>query len=397
MKKQDELTDRYTEEQRIIEPLLDWFADNARQLPWRENPEPYRVWISEIMLQQTRVEAVKEYYRRFMEVLPDVESLAEVDEEVLLKLWEGLGYYSRARNLKKAAQVIVRDFGGRLPKEKAELLLLPGIGSYTAGAIASIAYGKRAAAVDGNVLRVMMRYRGSRDDISKNSVKKELEECIETIMPEEYAGAFNQSLMELGATVCLPNGAPLCVECPIAAWCQAKEENTWKEIPVKPAKKERRIEEKTVLVVETSQGILLHKRLESGLLAGLWEFPALEGKSSGEEIAEILQNRGFEIHEISDFGSAKHIFSHIEWHMQGYYVSVTRPDSPVGKNSLKKGQATENKQKYNALKSDKISEIINQSYEVSFEELNRSYSVPSAFEAYRKRLEHKRREEQSEQ
>lgn len=235
--------DEFSKEERLKameKPLLSWYKNHARVLPWRENPEPYRVWISEIMLQQTRVEAVKPYFERFMAALPDTAALAAVPEDRLFKLWEGLGYYNRARNLKKAAGVIMEQYGGAIPASWEELKTLPGIGSYTAGAIASIAYGIPVPAVDGNVLRVISRVTGSREDILKQSVKKQMEELLLGVMPQEGAGSYNQALIEIGAIVCVPNGEPLCGECPMASVCVARRDGLTKEIPVKTPKNPER-------------------------------------------------------------------------------------------------------------------------------------------------------------
>ncbi|HHV10041.1 MAG TPA: A/G-specific adenine glycosylase [Clostridiales bacterium] len=306
--------------------LLDWFDYNARILPWRENPKPYYVWISEIMLQQTRVEAVKGYFDRFIEALPDVEALAKVDEERLLKLWEGLGYYNRVRNMQKAAIKIMEEYRGEIPADYKKLLDLPGIGTYTAGAVASIAYQIPVPAVDGNVLRVTKRMACSFDDITKDSVKKELWQELYDIMPQDRPGDFNQSLMELGATVCLPNGKPLCDKCPVMHLCKAFKEDKIMQIPVKPVKKERRIEERTILLIEYQDKFTLHKRLERGLLAGLWELPSLDARLRPGETAERLKEMGVELAEITPLGEAKHIFSHVEWHMVGYHVRAGRLD-----------------------------------------------------------------------
>ncbi len=241
-------------------PLLSWYKGHARMLPWRERPEPYRVWISEIMLQQTRVEAVKPYFARFMEAFPDVKALAEADDERLLKVWEGLGYYNRARNLKKAAGIMAESYGGQLPPSYEELMKLPGIGSYTAGAIASIAYGIRVPAVDGNVLRVISRILASREDILKASVKKKTEKDLMETMPEDRAGEFNQGLMEIGAMVCVPNGQPRCGQCPFSSLCLARKHGLLDSIPYKAQKKPRRVEERTVLLLEYDHEIAIEKR-----------------------------------------------------------------------------------------------------------------------------------------
>lgn len=302
--------------------LLDWYDNNARILPWRENPKPYYVWVSEIMLQQTRVEAVKFYFDRFITVLPDIKSLAETEEEKLMKLWEGLGYYNRARNLQKAAKIIMEEHAGAMPSEYDGLLSLPGIGSYTAGAIASIAFQIPEPAVDGNVLRVMKRIAGSFDDITKALVKKELEQDIREIIPADRPGDFNQALMELGAMVCIPNGKPLCMKCPVMHLCKAYRDKTELSIPVKPPKKPRKVEEKTVLLIEKNREYAIRKRADKGLLAGLWELPSLEGKLPLSAIEDMFLKQGVGISIIEPLGDAKHIFSHVEWHMTGYHIRL---------------------------------------------------------------------------
>lgn len=308
----------------IIKPLLEWYDENRRILPWRENPQPYYVWISEIMLQQTRVEAVKSYFQRFTDTLPDIHSLAQVEEDKLLKLWEGLGYYNRARNLKKAACQIMEQYGGTLPPDYKELLKLSGIGTYTAGAIASIAFGVPVPAVDGNVLRVTKRLAGSYDDILKASVKKDLENNLRGIMPER-PGDFNQALMELGAMVCIPNGRPLCEKCPLNKKCVAFQEGLTDQIPVKTKKKPRRIEDKTVLILEWQGKYAIHKRSKKGLLAGLWELPNMEGAFDSHSMEEFLLESNLSVESVENIGQAKHIFSHVEWHMLGYYIHLKKP------------------------------------------------------------------------
>lgn len=306
----------------IVPYLLQWFDYNARTLPWRENPNPYHVWISEIMLQQTRVEAARGYFDRFTEVLPDIKSLAKVDDEKLMKLWEGLGYYNRARNMKKAAQIIMSDYKGELPSNYNELLKLPGIGVYTAGAIASIAFQQPEVAIDGNVLRIAKRIAGSLDDITKESVKKELWEDFKRIVPKNRPGDFNQSLMDLGAMVCIPNGKPLCDQCPIMHICQAFHQDMIMQIPVKPPKKKRRIEKRTVLLVEYQDKYLLHQRESKGLLAGLWELPSINEKLTRTKFQKVLKEWGLETSVVKPLGKAKHIFSHLEWHMDGYHIAI---------------------------------------------------------------------------
>ena len=307
---------------RIAPPLLAWYDENRRILPWREKPEPYRVWVSEIMLQQTRVEAVKPYFARFMEHLPDVESLAAAEEDELLKLWEGLGYYSRARNLKAAAQQIVEQHGGKMPSEYHDLIKLKGIGSYTAGAISSIAFGHPVPAVDGNVLRVIMRLLADDSDISEASVRKRVEEDLKPVMPQDRPGDFNQALMELGATVCLPNGAPKCAECPWKTFCRAGIEESWQQYPKKAVKKPRTVEYRTILVIRDGHRAVIRRRPNKGLLAGMYEFPSLLGKASLDEVKDWLSAQGVCAVRIEKLPESKHIFTHKEWHMTGYMVLV---------------------------------------------------------------------------
>lgn len=307
---------------RIAAPLLAWYDNGRRILPWREDPTPYHVWISEIMLQQTRVEAVKPYYDRFLQALPDIESLAATDDEKLLKLWEGLGYYNRARNLKKAAQILVSEYGGQMPDEYEKILSLPGIGSYTAGAIASIAFGKPHPAVDGNVLRILSRLRADDRDILQANVKKSVEEELLDVMPADRPGDFNQALMELGAMVCIPNGAPKCDLCPWNRLCLARAEGRTAELPQKAKKKPRSVEEKTILVIQDGERIVLRKRPEKGLLAGMYEFPSMEGYCSEERALAYLRKLGFSPLRIRKLPPAKHVFTHKEWHMKGYLVRV---------------------------------------------------------------------------
>ncbi len=307
---------------RIAAPLLVWYDKGRRILPWREDPTPYHVWLSEIMLQQTRVEAVKPYYDRFLQALPDIESLAAVEEEKLLKLWEGLGYYNRARNLKKAAQVLVSEYGGQMPDDYEKIVSLPGIGSYTAGAVSSIAFGRARPAVDGNVLRILSRLRADDRDILNTNVKKSVEEELADVIPADRPGDFNQALMELGAMVCIPNGAPKCDICPWKELCRARAEGRTGELPQKAKKKPRSIEEKTILVVQDAERIALHKRPEKGLLAGMYEFPSMEGHCGEERVLAYLRELGLSPLRIRELPPAKHVFTHKEWHMTGFLVRV---------------------------------------------------------------------------
>lgn len=347
----------------IVEKLLAWYGENARVLPWRSEPQPYYVWVSEIMLQQTRVEAVKEYFKRFIRELPDIEALAHVEEEKLLKLWEGLGYYSRAKNLKRAAIVVMEEYGGELPADYGKLLALPGIGSYTAGAISSIAYGIPVPAVDGNVLRVAKRLSAGYEDITKESVKRALFSELSQDMPKGRAGAFNQALMELGAIVCIPNGKPLCEKCPVASDCLACQQGVAMELPVKPRKKGRKIEEKTILMLEYQGKYGIHKRGNKGLLAGLWEFPGLEGKLGIERLEEVLEENCITDYTMELLGEAKHIFSHVEWHMLGYRIRIEKESREF------EGQ-----------------ELFSELTWAGREQLAKEYALPSAFKAYKGKI-----------
>ncbi len=321
MRKEIQIMDK-TRLDGIVPPLLSWFSETARELPWRSDPTAYHVWVSEIMLQQTRVEAVRPYYMRFVEELPDVRALADCREERLLKLWEGLGYYNRVRNMQKAAADILERYEGELPSEYEELLTLPGIGRYTAGAIASIAYGRAVPAVDGNVLRVVSRICGNEEDIKKQSVRALFEKELARILPEKAPGAFNQALMELGAVVCVPNGAPLCAACPVRESCFAFETGRQREIPVRTAKKQRRIEERTVLVIRDGERTVIRQRPKRGLLAGLYELPNYPGLLSADEALKTVKSEGWDPVRIRKLDEARHIFSHVEWHMEGYLVLV---------------------------------------------------------------------------
>ena len=350
------------EYQGMVEPLLNWYEKGHRCLPWREEPTGYNVWISEIMLQQTRVEAVKPYFQRFLEHLPDIESLANCEEDRLLKLWEGLGYYNRARNLQKAAKQIVNDYGGKMPEDRETLLTLSGIGNYTAGAISSIAFGKKAAAVDGNVLRILSRLTMDEEDILKESTKARVEKQLLEVMPKERAGDFNQALMELGAMVCIPNGKPKCTECPWEDICLAKRYGKEEEYPKKEAKKKRTIEKKTILIIQDEKTYALHKRPDKGLLAGLYEFPSLEGHKSEKQVLSHLKELGLQILRIQKMEPSKHIFSHKEWHMIAYQIKVD--ELAPKKENMKKEQWIY----------------------VEPKEAEEKYPLPSAFGAYAKYL-----------
>ncbi len=338
----------------IAEPVVGWFRQNKRDLPWRKDQDPYHVWVSEIMLQQTRVEAVKPYYERFLKELPRVKDLAEAKEDTLLKLWEGLGYYNRVRNMQKAAQQIMVDFHGEFPNTYEEILSLKGIGNYTAGAISAFAFGLPKPAVDGNVLRVVSRITGSREDIMKQSVRKAMERALEQVIPEDAASDFGQGLIELGAIVCVPNGEPKCAECPAAFACVARKQGLTAEIPVKKKAKARRIEKRTVLIFKDGEKLAIRKRPGKGLLAGLYEFPNEEGRLTQKEVTAYSKEIGLMPVRVKKLESAKHIFSHVEWHMTGYEVIVDELEKTNKKEFLF----------------------------IHPEEIGQRYPLPSAFETY---------------
>lgn len=325
---------------KLIEPLCGWYQEHKRDLPWRRQKDAYHVWVSEIMLQQTRVEAVIPYYERFMASLPDIRSLAECPEDVLLKLWEGLGYYSRVRNMQKAAVIIAEsapsaDVILTLPARRDELLRLPGIGEYTAGAIASIACGQPVPAVDGNVLRVFSRLYADGRDIRKQVVKKEytrqLEDAMQAFFTDMPAGPFtpgdfNQALMDLGAMICLPNTQPHCGKCPLAVYCKAHEAQEETRYPFRAEKKARRVEDRTVLLVRDGKHTALRRRPAKGLLAGMYEFPNLEGTADTEQALKAVEEAGFIPLQILPLRAAKHIFTHVEWHMTAYEIRIAEPE-----------------------------------------------------------------------
>lgn len=314
--------------QKLPARLLPWYEANARRLPWRETREPYRVWVSEIMLQQTRVEAVIGYFTRFMEAFPTLSALASADEARVLKLWEGLGYYSRARNLQKAARCIMDEHGGCFPERAAALLKLPGIGAYTAGAVASICFEEPVAAVDGNVLRVAARFLADDTPVDLPAHKKALEAALTAVYPKESCGAFTQALMELGATVCTPKG-PSCGACPLSDVCAAKERGTPQCYPVRLPKRDKRVEERTVLLLYAGDALALCKRPDKGLLAGLWELPNLPGTCTPEEAVAAAVSLGVAPVDVVREVRKTHIFTHIRWEMTGYTVRCAEPSGAL--------------------------------------------------------------------
>ena len=300
--------------------LLDWYDKNGRVLPWRTDSTPYHVWLSEIMLQQTRVEAVRGYYARFLEALPTIEALAKADEDLCTKLWQGLGYYNRVRNLHRAAGQIMEEYGGVMPETSRELQKLAGIGPYTAAAIASICFNERIPAIDGNLLRVFSRMTGYDEDIKSGAAKTAALEFYDAVFPQERAGDFNQALMDLGATVCLPNGIPLCEECPWANHCRACADGTCQKLPFAAPKAKRAVEHKTVFLIYYQGGLVLRRRPDEGLLAGLYEYPNADGTLDSSEIPSYLRTLGFSAVQVRPLPAAKHIFTHKEWHMTGWEI-----------------------------------------------------------------------------
>ena len=330
-----------------ISLLLDWYREHKRTLPWRDEVSPYRTWVSEIMLQQTRVEAAKGYFLRWMTRFPTVGDLAAASEEEVLKAWEGLGYYSRARNLHKAAKLVARA-GGELPRDKKALESLPGIGTYTAGAILSIAFGEKEPAVDGNVLRVISRLTAEPFDITKNETKEKVATDLRPLMPDGETSDFTQALFELGALVCLPNALPRCDLCPLAGECEAHRLGTETDHPPRTVKPEKRREALTVFVLALEGKYAIRKRPSSGLLANLWELPNTCGTLSTEDAARLYDG------EITSLPPATHVFTHVVWEMTGYFVRLSAP--PAEKDLIF----------------------------VTPEALRETYPLPSAFSSYRR-------------
>lgn len=328
--------------------LLEWYDTHKRDLPWRKDKDAYHIWISEIMLQQTRVEAVIEYYNHFIREVPDLKTLSRISEDYLLKLWQGLGYYSRARNLQKTAQLLIEQGKTTLPSTYAELLKLPGIGTYTAGAIASIAYGETVPAVDGNVLRILTRILGQYDNIADSKTKTKYENLLKPYMPENESGNLNQAMMELGATICIPNGAPRCNICPVSAFCQAYQKGLLAVLPVKIKKQNRKIISKIVFLYIYKNQIAIQKRPDYGLLASLYEFPNIDSSMNLNEVKSYLNQENIAYESVSLLGKYKHIFTHLEWNMDGYIIFLRK-------------------------------KIRNRYIWATVEELNAIYSLPSAF------------------
>lgn len=339
--------------------LLGWYDKNRRQLPWRSDPTPYHVWLSEIMLQQTRVETVKDYYARFLRELPDIESLARAPQDQYLKLWQGLGYYSRVRNMHKAAQIVVKDLGGEMPHTAAELRKLPGIGEYTSAAIASISFGEKVPAVDGNLLRIFARLSAYAENIKTVRARRAAQSFWNGCMSADRPGDFNQALMDLGSAVCLPGAEPLCGECPFEDNCLSHKSRTERKYPVMPEKSARKVQDITVFLIWRGEKAAIRRRPDRGLLAGMYEFPNTRGALTQKEALSFLKKKGMPAVRIRALGTAVHVFSHIEWHMTGYEIRADELARTEGNPSF---------------------------LYASPEEISERYAVPSAFSAWMKYL-----------
>ena len=305
--------------------LISWFEKNHRQMPWRETINPYYTWISEVMLQQTRVDTVIPYFLRFIDKFPTVKQLAKADEEEVLRLWAGLGYYSRAKNIHRGAKLICEVYDGKIPENQKELLKIPGIGSYTAGAILSIAYGKPAAAVDGNVMRVFSRLFLVYADISEGSTKKEMEKLGEAVVSANNPSAFNQGLMELGALICTPN-SPKCSSCPLSFICRARRAGVQESLPVKKKKEAVKSVNMELGLLQKGDKVLLTKRPPEGLLANLWALPAVEGTADGNAgrsiVMELQESYGIETSDPEPVVEKSHVFTHMKWNMQLFRLKL---------------------------------------------------------------------------
>ena len=343
--------------QGIQNKLLNWYRANAKSFPWREDPTPYHVWISEIMLQQTRIEAALPYYQRFIATLPDIQALANVPQDELLKLWEGLGYYSRAKNLQKAALVIMESFDGQLPADYDQLLSLPGIGAYTAGAIASIAYHIPVPAVDGNVMRVLARLTNDNTDVLSNAGKKHFTQLASELIDREDPGAFNQALMELGENICLPNTTPHCSRCPLQGDCAASAYGTTAALPIRIKKTQRRVEDRQVVVLTChadTPHVLIHYREDKGLLGGMWEFP---NTTNIQPLSCVPNDLSDKCNLVESLSPSKHLFSHIEWRMTGHHYTT-----------------------------DSLIALPDAYHWATLHELEQQYPIPGAFATYKKLL-----------
>lgn len=343
--------------QDVSENIIKWYQENKRILPWRMDKDPYHVWISEVMLQQTRIEAVVNYYNRFMKELPTVFDLAKIDEDKLLKLWEGLGYYNRARNLKKCAIILVEKYNGCFPKKYDELINLPGVGEYTASAISSICFNEKESCIDGNVLRVFTRINNATRNISDKKVKDDIRKTLMENMPED-SGDFNEGLMELGEVICIPNSEPKCNICPVHEYCKAYINKTYQNLPVKTKKQGKKEEDVTVFLFKHHEKVAISKRDDKGLLANLWEFPNIQDKLSLKKVKGYLEKENISYKKVSKSIQNTHIFTHKIWNMSAYIIEL------------------ENIENLNYIWVTKT-------------ELETKYAIPTAFEPFKKVIERK--------
>ncbi|MBR2719422.1 MAG: A/G-specific adenine glycosylase [Clostridia bacterium] len=312
----------------FAEHLLRWYDEHARTLPWRGIHNAYHTWVSETMLQQTRVETVLSYYQRFIDRFPTVEALAAAPEDEVLKLWEGLGYYRRARNLHRGARQVAEELGGVIPSDVKELLKISGIGEYTAGAIASIAYDRCVPAVDGNVIRVVSRVRGIRENVGIPSVKRQITQAAAELVPQERPGDFNQAMMDLGATICVP-GTPSCERCPVAEMCDACREGDAEDIPELPRKNPPKVINYDLCLIYNGDRVLMRQRTET-MLQGLWIYPMIEEHHTAKQLPALVKRRiGLPVADIQPAGEAKHVFTHQVWQMKIYTMSTTA-EAPDG-------------------------------------------------------------------
>ncbi|WP_156291692.1 A/G-specific adenine glycosylase [Oceanobacillus salinisoli] len=316
--------------------LLDWYYENKRDLPWRENQDPYKVWVSEIMLQQTKVDTVIPYFHRFLDKFPTVYELAKADEQEVLKTWEGLGYYSRAKNLQSAVKEVVETYEGKVPDNPEELGALKGVGPYTKGAILSIAYNQPEPAVDGNVMRVFSRILKIEDDIAQAKTRKKMEAIVREVISKDDPSSFNQAIMDLGATICTPK-SPACLLCPVQDYCRAFEEGVQEELPVKKKAKKQKTMAYTVLLIKNQKGdYVIEKRPDSGLLANLWQFPMVPFSEIGEENVEkwMRQEYGLSLELKEKKGDLTHVFSHIKWELEIFEAETTEEKADDGRLTL---------------------------------------------------------------
>ncbi|MCI8347485.1 MAG: A/G-specific adenine glycosylase [Bacilli bacterium] len=342
--------------EKCIHDILDWYQKNKRDLPWRRGCNPYHVWISEVMLQQTRIETVIDYYHRFLQKLPSIESLATVPEEDLFKLWEGLGYYTRAKNLKKSAQIIINQYHGEFPHEYHELITLPGIGDYTASAISSICFQKKKATIDGNVLRVYTRFYNNDLNISLLKTRKEIGKKIEEIIPNE-SGDFNQALMEIGEVLCIPNGIPHCNRCPLHSRCLAGKYSNYALFPKRQLKREKKTLEYTIFIFNFENTYAISKRNNEGILHQLWQFPNVEGTLTKTQVEAYLNSKRISYSKIKEFITYTHVFTHQKWKMISYYIELGKP---IGNNQM---------------------------LFLSIDKIIKDYAIPTAFQPFLKKLQ----------